>query len=105
MNAINIEPYLPQLQSVFEQHDVSLAYLFGSQAKGNVRPDSDLDIAVLFDNPWAENPVPEWEGNLPQTIEQPCPPLRLSNPKPPTHVKLHVAMMDISIGTMLIRSS
>jgi predicted nucleotidyltransferase len=61
MNTVNIEPYLPQLQSAFEQHDVSLAYLFGSQAKGNVRPDSDLDIAVLFNNPWEGNSL--WEGN------------------------------------------
>ena len=122
MNTVNIEPYLPQLQSAFEQHDVSLAYLFGSQAKGNVRPDSDLDIAVLFNNPWEGNslwegnpfpdrwegnPFPDrWEGNPfpdiqanpPQTLEQPVGEAslpRLSNPKPPTHVKLHLAMIDI----------
>lgn len=74
MNAINIEPYLPKLQRAFEQHDVSLAYLFGSQAKGNVRPDSDLDIAVLFDNSWEGNPLPD---------------------KAPMHVKLHIAMTHI----------
>jgi uncharacterized protein YutE (UPF0331/DUF86 family)/predicted nucleotidyltransferase len=46
---INLEPYLPQLKTALEQHDVRLAYLFGSYAKGKARPDSDLDIAVLFD--------------------------------------------------------
>ena len=93
-----IEPYLPQLQSAFEQHDVSLAYLFGSHAKGNPRPDSDLDIAVLFDNTWEGNPFPDTQANLPQTIEKPVGEVslpRLSDPQAPTHIKLHLAMIGI----------
>jgi len=34
---------------IFKKHKVKLAYLFGSQAKGNVAPESDFDIAVLFE--------------------------------------------------------
>lgn len=30
---------------------VVVAYLFGSRANGRPRPDSDLDVAVLFDRP------------------------------------------------------
>jgi len=43
-----IENYLPQLKTVFEEHGVVLAYLYGSQAIGNAGPLSDVDIAVLF---------------------------------------------------------
>lgn len=43
-----IENYLPQLKTVFEEHGVILAYLYGSQARGNASPLSDVDIAVLF---------------------------------------------------------
>ena len=35
---------------IFQKFDVKLAYLFGSQAKGNAVPESDVDIAVLFKN-------------------------------------------------------
>lgn len=43
-----IENYLPQLKTVFEEHGVVLAYLYGSQARGDAGPLSDVDIAVLF---------------------------------------------------------
>jgi hypothetical protein len=43
-----IENYLPQLKTIFEQHGVVLAYLYGSQARGTAGPLSDVDIAVLF---------------------------------------------------------
>ncbi len=43
-----IENYLPQLKTIFEEHGVVLAYLYGSQASGNAGPLSDVDIAVLF---------------------------------------------------------
>lgn len=35
-------------KNIFKKHKVRLAYLFGSQAKGNAAPESDFDIAVLF---------------------------------------------------------
>lgn len=37
-----------QVQASFARHDVLLAYLYGSQARGEAGPLSDVDIAVLF---------------------------------------------------------
>lgn len=34
---------------IFKKHTVKLAYLFGSQAKGNATSESDFDVAVLFE--------------------------------------------------------
>ena len=34
---------------MFEKHEIALAYLFGSQARGSCKEDSDYGIAVLFD--------------------------------------------------------
>ncbi len=45
---------MQKLQNIFQKHNVCLAYLFGSQQKGQVGPLSDLDIAVLF-NPTKKN--------------------------------------------------
>ena len=44
----DIRPLLPELQRLFQEHRVTLAYLFGSQASGKAGPLSDVDIAVLF---------------------------------------------------------
>ena len=32
------------------RHDISLVYLFGSCVSGTARPDSDVDVAILFDH-------------------------------------------------------
>jgi predicted nucleotidyltransferase len=37
-----------QLEAAFAAQGVRVAYLFGSQATGRARPDSDVDIAVLW---------------------------------------------------------
>lgn len=37
-----------QVQSILERHGVVLAYLFGSAARGNDGPLSDVDMAVVF---------------------------------------------------------
>jgi uncharacterized protein len=37
-----------QLYAYFKDQPVELAYLFGSQASGKVKPLSDIDFAVLF---------------------------------------------------------
>ncbi len=39
---------LDALKSIFQRHDVKLAYLFGSQVEGITHAHSDVDIAVLF---------------------------------------------------------
>ena len=35
---------------MFAARDVAVAYLFGSRVEGSARPDSDHDVAVLFDD-------------------------------------------------------
>lgn len=44
----DLAPYEERLRSIFEQHGVVLAYLYGSQARGDAGPLSDVDVAVLF---------------------------------------------------------
>lgn len=44
----SIETYRDSLNAVFQEHGVILAYLYGSQARGDAGPLSDVDIAVLF---------------------------------------------------------
>ena len=44
-----LEPVLGKRESV------RVAYLFGSHARGDARADSDLDFAVLFENPDLES--------------------------------------------------
>lgn len=46
-NILDVDP------DIFKKHNVKLAYLFGSRAKGNAAEESDYDIAVLF----KENPL------------------------------------------------
>ncbi|MBI2050879.1 MAG: nucleotidyltransferase domain-containing protein [Parcubacteria group bacterium] len=43
-----IEEIKQKLAPIFEKRKVALAYLFGSRARGNVGPLSDVDIAVVF---------------------------------------------------------
>lgn len=43
MDDIKIDP------NIFKKHKVKIAYLFGSQAKGNAVKESDFDVAVLFE--------------------------------------------------------
>ncbi len=40
---------IKELKDIFEEHNVKLAYLFGSRARSMAREDSDYDIAVLYD--------------------------------------------------------
>lgn len=46
--SLKLEAYLPQLHKLFAEHDVILAYIFGSQAEGTAGPLSDVDFAVLL---------------------------------------------------------
>lgn len=39
---------LNALQAIFRRHQVTLAYLFGSQAENAARAESDVDLAVLL---------------------------------------------------------
>jgi hypothetical protein len=42
------DTHLEELRTIFAKQGVVLAYLFGSQAEGTARPDSDWDFAVLL---------------------------------------------------------
>jgi predicted nucleotidyltransferase len=44
----NLERHQQALDVVFERHGVALAYLYGSQARDEAGPLSDVDVAVLF---------------------------------------------------------
>ena len=44
----SLQPYLEILSDIFASHQVVLAYLFGSQAEGEARRSSDIDLAVLL---------------------------------------------------------
>lgn len=37
------------IDSVRSRHALKTAFLFGSYAKGTARPDSDIDLALIFD--------------------------------------------------------
>jgi predicted nucleotidyltransferase len=43
-----LESYQPELDEAFERYGVVLAYLYGSQARGDAGPLSDVDVAVYF---------------------------------------------------------
>jgi hypothetical protein len=42
---------LSNLWPVIQKHDVTSLWVFGSQARGDFRPDSDLDLLVDFASP------------------------------------------------------
>jgi predicted nucleotidyltransferase len=44
----DVGSYQQALNETFESHGVILAYLYGSQARGEAGPLSDVDVAVLF---------------------------------------------------------
>ena len=44
----NLEQYQQTLTKVFKGYGVVLAYLYGSQARGDAGPLSDVDVAVLL---------------------------------------------------------
>lgn len=47
-NIFNMYPKITINKEIFPRHKVKVAYLFGSQAKGNACQESDFDVAVLF---------------------------------------------------------
>jgi len=46
----DLKPYRQTLDELFERRSVTLAYLYGSQARGDAGPLSDVDVAVLFES-------------------------------------------------------
>lgn len=57
----SVRSAIAAIRSVLERDPrVRLAMLFGSLAAGRVRPDSDLDIAILADRPLSAELKAEW---------------------------------------------
>ncbi|MBX3056211.1 MAG: nucleotidyltransferase domain-containing protein [Anaerolineae bacterium] len=48
MNHLNISFQIEEVEQLFAQQEVLLAYLYGSQARGEAGLLSDVDVAVLF---------------------------------------------------------
>jgi predicted nucleotidyltransferase len=44
---VGADPEIQEIQAVFREAGVAVAWLFGSRAGGRERPDSDSDVAVL----------------------------------------------------------
>jgi len=60
-----------RLRSFFaEEGNIRLAFLMGSFAKGTARPDSDVDVAVLFGRPFGPEDVLELKGRLEKLLER-----------------------------------
>ena len=45
---VDPEEALEKLKALFQRSEVALAYLFGSHARGEAKPTSDIDIAILI---------------------------------------------------------
>ena len=45
---------------IHERHPNAEAFLFGSRARGDFKPDSDWDILILVDNPIVTNELDDW---------------------------------------------
>jgi len=66
---------LSTLPEVLSRHRVLLLVLFGSTAKGKRHPNSDLDLAVLFDGPPPEDwmdPEIHLEQDLDDLLQPTC---------------------------------
>jgi predicted nucleotidyltransferase len=56
--------FAPLAALLEREPDVVGAYLFGSRSRGEARPDSDLDLAVLFDPPATLDRLVDLENRL-----------------------------------------
>ncbi|OGL78919.1 hypothetical protein A3J43_00870 [Candidatus Uhrbacteria bacterium RIFCSPHIGHO2_12_FULL_54_23] len=48
---MSVEEIKQSIAPILERNDVSFAGVFGSSARGENQPDSDLDLLVRFDTP------------------------------------------------------
>ena len=59
------------LDRLCRQHDVKRLRLFGSAARGEDHPDSDIDLLVEFDSPKGFFALIELENRLTEMLERP----------------------------------
>lgn len=57
-------------KEIFKKHKVKFAYLFGSRAKGNPAPESDFDVAVLFEKPPSDSLALAETGDLSSDLRE-----------------------------------
>ena len=46
----SIQPFIPQMKSLFKKHQIVNAYIFGSGVTGNFNKNSDIDFLVNVKN-------------------------------------------------------
>ncbi|NOK60678.1 MAG: nucleotidyltransferase domain-containing protein [Chloroflexi bacterium AL-W] len=87
ISLMNDETRDTQLDQVFANTPVVLAYLFGSRAQSHARPDSDYDVAVLLDADLITRERGRWQleliGRLIDTYRSDAVDLVVLNDAPP----------------------
>lgn len=58
------------IEPILREHDVEYAGVFGSRARGDNRPDSDLDLLVRFRKPVGYFTIIGLEDQLSETLGQ-----------------------------------
>jgi predicted nucleotidyltransferase len=66
-----LDTLLNDLKAWCRTHPVRLCVLFGSQATGRARPDSDVDLAVWPEEPWQPLTKLAWIGELEDLLMRP----------------------------------
>ena len=68
INKENKKEIEAKLRDFFAMQDIKLAFLIGSYAMGTARPDSDVDIAVLFGRPFDVKQVLDLKEQLTELV-------------------------------------
>jgi len=58
-----------KIEPILRKHDVSFAGLFGSRARGEERPDSDVDLLVCFNQQKGLFELVDLEKDLSDTLD------------------------------------
>jgi predicted nucleotidyltransferase len=64
-----LENLKPEIEKLAKEHNLSLVLLYGSQAKGNVRTESDIDLAVLGVKPISTDDIIALSNEFAQIFE------------------------------------
>ena len=65
---MNLKPFLKQLQAVCRENNVAMLGVFGSVARGEDTPESDLDMLVRFKKPVSLIDLIRLEDNFAETL-------------------------------------
>ncbi len=64
-----LENLKPEIEKLAKEHNLSLVLLYGSQTKGNIHTDSDIDIAVLGVKPISTDDIIALSNGFAQIFE------------------------------------